>query len=33
MVGVTEPGRMAGWIDPPAAGVHAKPVDFDYVRV
>ncbi len=33
MVGVTEPGRMAGWVAPPSTGIHAKPVDFEYVRV
>ena len=33
MVGVTEPGKMAGWVAPPATGIHAKPVDFEYVRV
>jgi benzoyl-CoA 2,3-dioxygenase component B len=33
MVGVTEPGRMAGWVAPPAAGVHAKPIDYEYVRI
>jgi benzoyl-CoA 2,3-dioxygenase component B len=33
MVPVTEPGKMAGWIAPPASGVHAKPVDFEYVRI
>ena len=33
MVGVTEPGKMAGWVAAPATGVHAKPVDYDYVRV
>ena len=33
MTPVREPGRMAGWIAPPAAGVHAKPVDYTYVRV
>ena len=33
MVGVTEPGRMAGWVAAPATGVHAKPVDYEYVRV
>ncbi|MBA3604532.1 MAG: benzoyl-CoA 2,3-epoxidase subunit BoxB [Actinomycetota bacterium] len=32
MVPVTERGRMAGWIAAPATGVHAKPVDYDYVR-
>jgi benzoyl-CoA 2,3-epoxidase subunit B len=33
MQGVTERGKLAGWVAPPATGVHAKPVDFDYVRV
>jgi benzoyl-CoA 2,3-dioxygenase component B len=33
MVGVTEPGRMAGWIAAPSTGIHQKPVDFEYVRV
>ena len=32
MVGVTEPGKVAGWVAAPATGVHAKPVDYDYVR-
>ena len=32
MVGVTEPGKMAGWLAAPATGIHAKPVDYDYVR-
>jgi benzoyl-CoA 2,3-dioxygenase component B len=32
MVPVKEPGRMAGWIAPPAAGVHQRPLDFQYVR-
>jgi benzoyl-CoA 2,3-dioxygenase component B len=30
---VTEPGRMASWIAPPAAGIHQRPVDYEYVRV
>ena len=30
---VTEPGKMASWVAPPASGVHAKPVDFEYVRI
>jgi len=30
---VNEPGKMAGWIAPPAAGINGKPVDFEYVRV
>ena len=32
MEGVTEPGKMAGWLAPPATGIHAKPVDYEYVR-
>ncbi len=32
MVPVHEQGKMAGWIAPPASGIHAKPVDYDYVR-
>jgi benzoyl-CoA 2,3-dioxygenase component B len=32
MKGVTEPGKMAGWLAPPATGIHAKPVDYEYVR-
>ena len=33
MVGVTEPGKMAGWVAPPSKGVHAKPIDFEYVKI
>ncbi len=33
MVGVTEPGKVAGWVAPPASGIHQQPVDFDYVRL
>jgi benzoyl-CoA 2,3-epoxidase subunit B len=33
MVGVTEPGRAAGWLAAPTSGIHAKPVDYEYVRV
>ncbi|HSE79153.1 MAG TPA: benzoyl-CoA 2,3-epoxidase subunit BoxB [Alphaproteobacteria bacterium] len=29
---VTEPGRMANWIAPPARGIDNKPADFEYVR-
>ena len=29
---VTEPGKMASWVGPPARGVDAKPQDFEYVR-
>jgi len=32
MHGVTEPGQMAGWVAPPSTGIHAKPVDYEYVR-
>jgi benzoyl-CoA 2,3-epoxidase subunit B len=33
MVGVHEPGRMAGWIAAPSTGIHQKPVEYDYVRM
>jgi len=33
MVGVNEAGKMAGWIAPPASGIHQRPVDYEYVRV
>ncbi len=29
---VTEPGRYANWIAPPAVGVNRQPMDFEYVR-
>ncbi len=32
MQGVTDPGKMAAWVAPPATGIHQKPVDYDYVR-
>jgi benzoyl-CoA 2,3-dioxygenase component B len=32
MSGVTEPGKIAGWLAPPAHGIHQKPIDFEYVR-
>jgi benzoyl-CoA 2,3-dioxygenase component B len=32
MVGVTEPGKMASWVAPPASGIHDRPVEFEYVR-
>jgi benzoyl-CoA 2,3-dioxygenase component B len=32
MTGVTEPGKMAGWVAAPSTGIHQKPVDYDYVR-
>jgi len=33
MRGVTERGKMAGWLAAPSTGIHAKPLDFEYVRV
>jgi benzoyl-CoA 2,3-dioxygenase component B len=33
MQSVTEPGRFATWIAPPARGVNGQPVDFEYVRL
>ncbi len=33
MVGVTEPGVMAGWVAPPAQGIHQKPVEYEYVKL
>ena len=33
MVGVTEPGKVAGWVAPPSKGIHQKPVEFDYVKI
>jgi benzoyl-CoA 2,3-epoxidase subunit B len=33
MVPATEPGRMAGWIAPPSAGIHGRPPEFEYVRL
>ncbi len=32
-VGVTEPGKMAGWVAPPSTGIHQQPVDFEYVKL
>ncbi len=32
MQAVTSPGQFAGWIAPPSSGIHAKPLDFEYVR-
>jgi benzoyl-CoA 2,3-dioxygenase component B len=29
---VTAPGQFANWIAPPARGINAQPVDFEYVR-
>ncbi len=33
MVGVTEPGKMAGWVAPPSRGVHQQPLEYEYVKV
>ena len=33
MVGVSDIGKMAGWVAPPSRGIHQKPVDYDYVQV
>jgi benzoyl-CoA 2,3-dioxygenase component B len=30
---VTEPGKIAGWIAPPTAGIKGKPFEFEYVRL
>jgi benzoyl-CoA 2,3-dioxygenase component B len=30
---VYEPGKIANWIAPPAAGIKGKPFDFEYVRL
>ncbi len=29
---ITEPGKMANWIAPPARGINHQPLDFEYVR-
>jgi benzoyl-CoA 2,3-epoxidase subunit B len=33
MQAVTEPGKFAAWIAPPARGINRQPVDFEYVRL
>ena len=30
---VTEPGKFANWISPPARGINGQPVEFEYVRL
>jgi benzoyl-CoA 2,3-dioxygenase component B len=30
---VTEPGKIANWIAPPAAGIKGKPFEFEYVKL
>ena len=32
MKAVTEPGKVAAWIAPPAKGINGQPADFEYVR-
>lgn len=32
MTPVTEPGKFANWLAPPARGIHGRPIDFEYVR-
>jgi benzoyl-CoA 2,3-dioxygenase component B len=31
MIGVTEPGKFASWIAPPARGINHQAIDFKYV--
>jgi benzoyl-CoA 2,3-dioxygenase component B len=33
MVQVTEPGKFAAWIAPPAKGINSNPLDFEYVKL
>ncbi|HBF23035.1 MAG TPA: benzoyl-CoA 2,3-epoxidase subunit BoxB [Planctomycetes bacterium] len=33
MVPCYEQGKIAGWVAPPAKGIHGQPFDFDYVRL
>ena len=33
MTPVTEPGKFAGWIAPPARGINGLPVVFEYVKL
>lgn len=33
MTPVVEPGKMAGWIAPPATGINGQPVEYEYVRL
>ena len=32
MTRVVEPGKLAGWIAPPARGIDNKPFDFEYIK-
>ena len=29
---VSEPGKIANWVAPPARGIHGKPVEYEYVK-
>ena len=29
---VLEPGKIAGWVAPPARGINGQPFEFEYVR-
>jgi benzoyl-CoA 2,3-dioxygenase component B len=29
---VTEPGKIANWVAPPARGINGQPFEFEYVR-
>ncbi|MDG2261051.1 MAG: benzoyl-CoA 2,3-epoxidase subunit BoxB, partial [Actinomycetota bacterium] len=31
MSGVTEPGKMAGWVATPSRGIHQQPIEYEYV--
>ena len=33
MVGVQEPGMMAGWVASPSKGIHEKSIDYEYVKL
>jgi benzoyl-CoA 2,3-dioxygenase component B len=33
MIPVTEPGKIANWIAPPAVGIKGKPFEFEYVKL
>jgi benzoyl-CoA 2,3-dioxygenase component B len=33
MQAVRERGKIAGWLAPPASGLHGKPVDYEYVKL
>jgi len=33
MHAVTEPGKFASWIAPPARGINGQPIEFAYVRL